>query len=49
MTHGFQQQDRSSGFCIPKSVARPQHGQKADLEKTKPLLPLRSFEPRPGH
>ena len=36
MTHGFQQQDTSSGFCIPKSVAMPQHGQKADGEKAQP-------------
>ncbi|WP_165837079.1 hypothetical protein [Phenylobacterium hankyongense] len=48
MTHGFQQQDSTAGFCIPKSAATPQHGQKADT-KTAKAKPPRSFEPRPGH
>ena len=49
MTHGFQQQDPSSGFCIPKSVTSPQHGQKANVERAKPPRRTRSFEPKPGH
>jgi hypothetical protein len=49
MTQGFQQQDSLTGFCIPKSVVSPQHGQKADKTKAAPPRPLRSFEPRPGH
>ncbi len=29
MTHGFQQQDTSLDFNVPKSAPTPQHGQKA--------------------
>ena len=43
------QQDHSSGFCIPKSVASPQHGQKADRNTVTGLNENRSFQPRPGH
>jgi hypothetical protein len=49
MTHGFQQQDSTRGFCIPRSVATPQHGQKADPQRAPPVAPTRSLEPRPGH
>ncbi len=49
MTHGFQQQGAAAGFCIPKSAAMPQHGQRADRTRAEPPRPPRSFEPRPGH
>ena len=49
MTHGFQQQGPVLDFCIPKSAATPQHGQKADKTKAKPVREPRSVEPRPGH
>jgi len=49
MTHGFQQQDEALTFCIPKSAATPQHGQKADKAKAVPVREPRAFEPRPGH
>jgi len=49
MTQGFQQQDAALNFCIPKSVATPQHGQKAGPQKPQPAPERRSFEPRPGH
>ena len=49
MTHGFQQQDEALTFCIPKSAATPQHGQKADKAKAVPAREPRTFEPRPGH
>ena len=49
MTHGFQQQDTALNFCIPKSAATPQHGQKADKAKATPVREPRTFEPRPGH
>jgi hypothetical protein len=49
MTQGFQQQDSTLNFCIPKSVASPQHGQKADFQKAAPPIERRSFAPRPGH
>lgn len=49
MTHGFQQQNAGLGFCIPRSAATPQHGQKADPKQAPPAAPSRSFEPRPGH
>ena len=39
MTHGFQQQDTSLNFNIPKSVPTPQHGRKAD---TDPATPIRA-------
>ncbi|MFN3513334.1 MAG: hypothetical protein ACK41C_09835 [Phenylobacterium sp.] len=48
MTHGFQQQDPSAGFSIPKACPKPQHGRKADKAATK-LSERRSFQPRPGH
>jgi hypothetical protein len=48
MTHGFQQQDPAAGFCIPKSAATPQHGQKPD-NKTAKAKPPRTVERRPGH
>ena len=44
----LQQQDPISGFCVPKSVASPQHGQKADKKALTAPEP-RSFRPRPGH
>ncbi|MET0271837.1 MAG: hypothetical protein ABW360_02495 [Phenylobacterium sp.] len=47
MTQGFQQQDTQGGFVIPKTAARPQHGQKADRQAVK-AKESRSFEPRPG-
>jgi hypothetical protein len=49
MTQGFQQQDSGLNFCIPKTAATPQHGQKADKAKAAPVRERRSFEPRPGH
>ena len=48
MTQGFQQQDRGLGFCIPKSAAMPQHGQKP-AEKPLNVREPRSHKPRPGH
>ena len=48
MTHGFQQQDPGVGFCIPKSAATPQHGQKPD-KKGVAAKPPRTVQPRPGH
>ncbi|MGA0607471.1 hypothetical protein ACO2Q0_15885 [Phenylobacterium sp. VNQ135] len=47
MTHGLQQQDTLVGFCIPKSAASPQHGQKPPEKPVKSREP-RSFTPRPG-
>lgn len=49
MTKGFQQQDETLNFCIPKSAATPQHGQKPDKTKATPVRQPRSFQPRPGH
>ena len=48
MTHGFQQQDTSLGFSMPRSAASPQHGQQPDTTKAK-APEARSFKPRPGH
>lgn len=48
MTHGLPQQDTLAGFCIPKSAATPQHGQKPAPKPVKTREP-RSFTPRPGH
>jgi hypothetical protein len=48
VTHGFQQQDPGLGFCIPRSAATPQHGQKPDKKDAK-IKPPRSCQPRPGH
>jgi hypothetical protein len=49
MTKGFQQQDPVLNFCIPKSAAAPQHGQKPDQTKAAPVRPPRTVPPRPGH
>ena len=49
MTHGFQQQDTSHNFSIPRSAATPQHGQKADTTRAGPIREPRAFTPRPGH
>jgi len=49
MTKGFQQQNPVLDFCIPKSAAAPQHGQKADKTKATPVREPRSVQPRPGH
>lgn len=48
MTKGFQQQDTANNFTIPKSAARPQHGQ-APERKDAEVKEHRSFKPRPGH
>ena len=48
MTRGLPQQDTLTGFCIPRSCATPQHGQKATEKPVKTREP-RSFTPRPGH
>lgn len=48
MTKGFQQQDTRTNFTIPKSVARPQHGQSPE-KKDVEVREHRSFKPRPGH
>lgn len=48
MTRGLPQQDTLAGFCIPKSAATPQHGQKPAQKPVKVRQP-RSFLPRPGH
>lgn len=47
MSFSLPQQDPSAGFCIPRSAATPQHGQKAH-EAAKPKEP-RTFQPRRGH
>jgi hypothetical protein len=49
MTKGFQQQNPVLDFCVPKSAAMPQHGQKADKTKATPAREPRSVVPRPGH
>jgi hypothetical protein len=49
MTRGFEQQDRSVNFTLPKSAPSPQHGQKGDPKAVAPTRPSRSPEPRPGH
>jgi hypothetical protein len=49
MTTGFQQQDPSLNFNVPRSTPSPQHGQKADPAKAAPTRPARRAEPRPGH
>lgn len=46
MPTGFQQQDPTTGFCIPKSAAIPQHGQQAD-KLCKKIKEKRVIEPRP--
>ena len=48
MTRGFDQQDPSANFKIPRTAPSPQHGQKPDTRGAAPKPP-RSFEPRPGH
>jgi hypothetical protein len=48
MTHGFQQQDPSVNFSIPKSAVSPQHGQKPDKKNAK-AKPPRTVPARPGH
>ena len=48
MTRGFDQQNSSANFSVPRSAPTPQHGQKADT-KTVKLKEPRSFQPRPGH
>jgi hypothetical protein len=49
MTRGFQQQAPVLNFCIPKSAAAPQHGQKPDKTKAESVREPRTFTPRPGH
>ena len=48
MTHRFDQQEPSIAFGTLKSVATPQHGQKAD-PKTSKIKETRSFQPRQAH
>ena len=48
MTQGFQQQDPSVNFAIPKSAPSPQHGQKQEPVKLAPVRTRRSPDPRPG-
>lgn len=48
MTRGLDQQSTTGGFVIPRSAAKPQHGQKSD-KAVKPAREPRSFQPRPGH
>lgn len=48
MTNGFQHQRPLGATNVPKTAARPQHGQKAEKDMPK-LLEQRSFQPRPGH
>lgn len=48
MTHGFQQQNQTGGFSIPKSAAAQQHGEKPTQKLAKGKK-TRSVEPRPGH
>ncbi|HEY9235767.1 MULTISPECIES: hypothetical protein [Phenylobacterium] len=47
-THGFQQQNQTGSFQLPKSAATQQHGEKPTKRITKGKKP-RSVEPRPGH
>lgn len=44
MRFSLQQQDTSRGFCITRSAASPQHGQKPDKQALK-LSEPRSFKP----
>jgi hypothetical protein len=46
MTQGFQQQGPGVGFCVPRSVPTPQHGQGADKPRREAKPPPRSFEPK---
>lgn len=48
MTRGFDQQDPSINFSLPKSAPKPQHGQAPD-QKTAKVKEQRTFQPRPGH
>lgn len=48
MTRSLDHQTTTTGFAIPRSAAKPQHGQKAD-KTAKPVREPRSFQPRPGH
>lgn len=48
MTSGFQQQNPCGAFCIPRTAALPQHGQKPDTSCVAPP-PRRVVKPRPGH
>ena len=43
MTRGFEQQDRSVNFTLPKSAPSPQHGQKGDPKAAAPTRPPRTF------
>ena len=45
MTHGFQQQDTSQNFNIPRSVPTPQHGQKAGTAPVPPIREPSTFRP----
>ncbi|CAN5567470.1 hypothetical protein BH10PSE5_BH10PSE5_31570 [soil metagenome] len=47
MTRGFDQQDPTLNFSIPKSAPKPQHGQTPD--KIVKVKEPRTFQPRPGH
>ncbi|CAN5881499.1 hypothetical protein BH11PSE1_BH11PSE1_25480 [soil metagenome] len=47
MTRGFDQQDPTLNFSIPKSAPKPQHGQTPD--KIVKVKEQRTFQPRPGH
>ena len=49
MTQGFQQQDPALNYCVTKSAATPQHGQKPDKAKAAPVRQPRAVQPRPGH
>jgi len=49
MTHGFQQQDPTQGFSLPKSEPQAQHGRKPDKAKAQPSRPPRNVESKPSH
>lgn len=48
MTRGLDQQSTTGGFVVPRSAAKPQHGQKSEKPPA-PVREPRSFQPRPGH
>jgi hypothetical protein len=48
MIRGFDQQDRSLNFSVPKTAPSPQHGRVPDKQAAKLKKP-RAFQPPPGH
>ena len=48
MTRGLLQQQPGLGYATPRSMASPQHGQKATPKAAEPAREPRTYMPRPG-